>query len=171
MQAEQPKLPKGVSHDELDFSFNLGRILGSIGYALGLKFPSQKQESLKSQLTNNRGNQQLSIGKNDSVSAHNSKLSKVKSFEKKFMSMGEKLEQLTNFSVRGNGLESNFYIRIEISLKGILGGTHNKIHQFPILVRSRRINAAERSEYPIDPEFFNDAIQLPGANINIEGEE
>lgn len=116
--------------------------------------PLNKQESIKSYLSAQRDN-------------YLSNLSRLKSFEKNILSMGENLQQLTHFTIRGNNLESNFYIRIEISLQRVIGGMHKKVHQFPILIRSRKLKAGNSFEYPQDPEFLTGAIQLPGANINI----
>ena len=51
MQSKQPNLPKGVSEAELDFSFDLNQLFSQLGKALSQKFPTQKQESLRSQFS------------------------------------------------------------------------------------------------------------------------
>lgn len=118
------------------------------------KFPHKKQASVLSQLSSMRENCEAN-------------LSRAKVFEKQFLKMTECLDELTHFTVRGNNLESSFYIKIEILLQRVLGGLQKKEHHFPILIRSRRLPAQLRFEYPQVPDFFNEAIQLPGANINI----
>lgn len=118
------------------------------------KFPKKKQASALSQLSSIRGN-------------YEANQSRAKVFEKQFLKMTECLEDLTHYTVKGNNLESKFYIKIEILLQRVIGGLQKKEHHFPILIRSRRLPAPLRFEYPQVPEFFNEAIQLPGANINI----
>ena len=154
MQSKQPDLPVGVSHAELDFEFDLKKIFQSMDSMISKPPSFKKQESIKSHLSAQREKYQ-------------SNLSRLKTFEKNILSMGENLQNLTHFTIRGNNLESNFYIKIEISLQRVIGGMHKKMHQFPILIRSRRLEAGKNFEYPQDPEFLTSAIQLPGANINI----
>lgn len=157
MQSKQPNLPKGVSSAELEFSFDLKSIFKTVEEMVCLPFASQRFESIKSKMNSLK----VEMGTN---------MTRLNSFRKQFEYMGKRLQNLTHFTVRGTTLESNFYIKIEISLQRIMGGTHTKTHQFPILIRARRIDRAERFEYPQDQDFYEDAIQLPGANIVIKSE-
>jgi hypothetical protein len=154
MQSKQPILPKGVSNAELEFSFDLKNIFKAVEEMVCLPFSSQKFESIKSRMNTLK----VEMGTN---------ITRLNSFKKQFEYIGKRLRNLTYFTVQGTTLESNFYIKIEISLQRIIGGSHTKTHRFPILVRARRIDRAERFEYPQDPDFYEDAIQLPGANIEI----
>ena len=95
-------------------------------------------------------------------------MSRLKEFEKNIISLGEHLKDLTNFSVKSDYLESNFFIKIEISMQRMIGGIFTKELRFPIVIWSRKIKNTAENKYPIVPEFFDDAIQLPGANIRID---
>ena len=133
IQSKQPDLPKGVSNAELEFSFDLDKIFSVVNQLTSSRFPTVKNESIRSIKS------QLSQHRSDS----HSNISRLKDFEKNLIHMGENLHELTPYTVKGNNIESNFYIKLEISLQRIIGGTFVKHHQFPILIRSRRLEGAD----------------------------
>ena len=138
MQSKQPYLPVGIKTDELEFEFNLEKIFKGMGRILSNKFPEVKSGSIKSQISNNVENYE--------INKH-----RAKNFEKKFIKMGENLDVLTHYTVRGITVESNFYIKIEISLQRVIGGTYQEYRQFPILIRSRKLHPDENFDFPQDP--------------------
>lgn len=108
-------------------------------------------------------------------------VTKVEKFNKKLNKLKENLDCLTHYTVKGTTIESNFYLKIEISIQRIIGGDYKEFKHFPILIRSKKLDLTQYSEYPQDPgiyyffylnwslkiELFKNAIQLPGANLVI----
>ena len=141
MLSKQPNLPVGVKSDALEFEFNLEKIFKGMGRLLCSKFPEMKTASAKSQISNNAENYE--------VNKH-----RAKSFEKNFLKMGENLDMLTHYTVRGISVESNFFIKMEISLQRVIGGTYQESRHFPILIRSRKLDSEHNFDYPQDPGIY-----------------
>lgn len=80
---------------------------------------------------------------------------------------GENSNELTTRTIKGHTIESDFYVKIEVTLQRIIGGTYHKSMQVPIIIRSRRIPEELDSKFPKVPELLEDAVQLPGAKIEI----
>ena len=78
-------------------------------------------------------------------------VTRVKNFEKKLNKMKENLEYLTHYTIKGSTIESNFLLKIEISVHRVIGGEFKEHKHFPILIRSRKLELNNHSEYPQDP--------------------